>query len=75
LLQGLFDRAFQRRIRLRGMTITLTDLTSFAEQGSLFETRSPEEQRTRDRSQRLALALDHLHQRFGNRAIRYGRTP
>jgi len=57
------------------MTVTLTNLTSFAEQGSLFETRSPEDQRTRDRSQRLALALDHLHQRFGNQAIRYGRTP
>ncbi|HRC44996.1 MAG TPA: hypothetical protein PLT27_13165 [Nitrospira sp.] len=74
LLQGLFQRAFRRRIRLRVMTVTLTDLTGFAEQGSLFDERPPEEQRARDRSQRLARALDHLHQRFGEQAIRYGRT-
>jgi len=74
LLQGLFHRAFQRRIRLRVMTVTLTELTSFAEQGSLFDERPPEVQRTRDRSQRLALALDRLHQRFGEQAIRYGRA-
>ena len=74
LLQGLFQRAFRRRIRLRMMTVTLTDLTGFAEQGSLFEERPPEEQWARNRSQRLAVALDHLHQRFGEQAIRYGRT-
>lgn len=74
LLQGLFQRAFRRRIRLRRMTVTLSDLTSFAEQGSLFDERSPEEQRIRDRNQRLTIALDHLHQRFGEQAIHYGRT-
>jgi DNA polymerase-4 len=74
LLQGLFQRAFRRRIRLRVMTVTLTDLTGFAEQGSLFEERPPEEQWARNRSRRLAVALDHLHQRFGEQAIRYGRT-
>ena len=74
LLQGLFQRSFQRRIRLRGMTVTLAELTDYAEQGSLFDARPPEEQRTRDRSQRLALALDRLHQRFGEQAIRYGRA-
>lgn len=74
LLQGLFQRAFRRRIRLRMMTVTLTDLTGFAEQGSLFEERPPEEQWARTRSRRLAVALDHLHQRFGEQAIRYGRT-
>jgi DNA polymerase-4 len=30
---GLFQRTFQRRIRLRLMTVTLTELTDFAEQG------------------------------------------
>ncbi len=73
LLQGLFQRTFRRRIRFRVMTVTLTDLTGFAEQGSLFEERPPEEQRIRDRSQRLAVALDHVHRRFGEQAIRYGR--
>lgn len=74
LLRGLFHRVFQRRICLRVMTVTLTDLTGLAEQGSLFDERPSEEQRTRDRSQRLAVALDHLHQRFGEQAIRYGRA-
>lgn len=72
-LQTLFQRTFRRRIRLRQMTVSLTDLTSFAEQGSLFDERPPEEQLARDRSQRLAVALDQLHQRFGEQAIRYGR--
>jgi hypothetical protein len=40
----------------------------------LFDERSSEEHRRRDRAQRLAQALDHLHQRFGEGAIRYGRT-
>lgn len=73
-LQNLFQRTFRRRIRLRAMTLSLTDLTSFAEQGSLFDERPPEEQLARDRSQRLAVALDQLHQRFGEQAIRYGRS-
>lgn len=56
------------------MTVTLTDLTGFAKQGSLFEEQPPEEQWTRNRSRRLAVALDQLHQRFGEQAVRYGRT-
>lgn len=73
-LHTLFYRAFRRRIRLRQMTLCLTHLTSFAEQVALFEEPSSQEQRRRDRSQRLAQALDHLHARFGEGAIRYGRT-
>jgi DNA polymerase-4 len=73
LVQTLFHRVFRRRIRLRQMALSLTHLTGLAQQGSLFEDQSSEEWRTRDRAQRLALALDHLHQRFGEGAIRYGR--
>jgi DNA polymerase-4 len=73
-LQTLFRRAFRRRIRLRQMALWLTNLTGLAEQGSLFEERSSAEQHRRDRAQRLAQALDQLHHRFGERAIRYGRT-
>jgi DNA polymerase-4 len=73
-LHALFHRAFRRRIRLRQMTLSLTHLTGLAQQVSLFEDRSPEEQLRRDRAHRLAHALDHLHQRFGEGAIRYGRT-
>lgn len=72
-LQHLFQRTFRRRIRLRLMTLSLTGLTDFAEQGILFDDRPPGEQQTRDRAQRLALALDRLHERFGERAVRYGR--
>jgi DNA polymerase-4 len=74
VLQPLFHRVFTRRIRLRLMRLSLTKLTGFAEQGSLFEDRPAEDQRRRDRAKRLAVALDQLHQRFGERAIRYGRT-
>lgn len=72
-LHRLFQRAFRRRIRLRRMTVALTHLTGFAEQGALFDDRPPAEQQTRDRAQRLAVALDRLHARFGEGAIRYGR--
>jgi DNA polymerase IV len=73
-LQRLFHRLFTRRIRLRLMRLSLTKLTGFAEQGSLFDDRSAADQHRRDRAQRLAVALDQLHDRFGERAIRYGRT-
>jgi hypothetical protein len=72
-VRTLFQRAFRRRIRLRLVTLSLTDLSAFAHQESLFEERPPDEQHRRDRAQRLAAALDTLHQRFGERAIRYGR--
>lgn len=74
VLQPLFQRIFTRRIRLRLMRLSLTKLTGYAEQGSLFDDRSAADQHRRDRAQRLAMALDQLHQRFGERAIRYGRT-
>ncbi len=73
-LAALFQRGFRRRIRLRLMTVSLTALTAFAEQGVLFDERPPEEQQTRNRAQRLAMALDQLHHRFGEQAIRYGRS-
>jgi DNA polymerase-4 len=73
-VRSLFARVFRRRIRLRLMTLSLTDLSPFAQQESLFEERPLDDQHRRDRAQRLAVALDTLHQRFGERAIRYGRT-
>jgi DNA polymerase-4 len=72
-LSALFQRGFRRRIRLRLMTVSLTEFTAFAEQGFLFDERPPAEQQARDRTQRLAVALDQLHHRFGEQAIRYGR--
>jgi DNA polymerase-4 len=56
------------------MTIRLSGLTTSAEQISLFDARPVAEQRRQERAKKLAVALDQLHARFGERAIRYGRS-
>jgi DNA polymerase-4 len=56
------------------MAVNLTGLTHFAEQGSLFDERLPAEQKRQERAKNLAVALDRLHTRFGEEAIRYGRS-
>jgi len=73
-LSALFQRCFRRRVRLRQMTVNMTDLTAYAEQVSLFDERSPDSQRKQERAKSLAVALDKLHDRFGEQAIRYGRS-
>lgn len=70
---ALFFRCMRRRIRLRAMTLSLTGLTAYAEQGLLFDERPLEEHRRRDRAMKLAAALDALKTRFGDQVIRYGR--
>lgn len=72
-LSALFQRCFRRRVRLRLMTVSMTGLTAYAEQGSLFDEPPLDEQRRQDRPKKLAVALDTLHARFGEEAIRYGR--
>lgn len=72
LLSALFQACFRRRIRLRLMTVNLTGLTPFAEQGTLFDERPPDELKRQARAKSLAVALDRLHTRFGEGAIRYG---
>ncbi len=74
VLSALFHRSFRRRIRLRQMSLRLTGLTAYAEQSSLFNDQQQGEQRRRERAQNLAVALDTLHARFGEQAIRYGRS-
>jgi len=74
LLYALLHKCFRRRVRLRLMTVHLTGLTPFGEQGALFDVRSPDEQKRQDRAKNLAVALDRLHARFGEQAVRYGRT-
>lgn len=74
VLSSLFQRCFRRRVRLRLMTVCLTGLTAYAEQVSLFDERSIDEQRRHERAKRLAVALDTLHDKFGEEAIRYGRS-
>ena len=70
----LFQRCFRRRVRLRLMTVSMTGLTAYAEQGSLFDERPLDLQRKQERAKSLAVALDKLHTRFGEQAIRYGRN-
>jgi DNA polymerase-4 len=73
-LYVLFQRCFRRRVRLRQMTVSMTGLTAYAEQVSLFDERPLDSQRTQERAKSLAVALDTLHDRFGEQAIRYGRS-
>lgn len=70
----LFQRCFRRRVRLRLMTLSISGLTPYAEQVSLFDERPLDSQRTQARAKSLAVALDTLHARFGDQAIRYGRS-
>ncbi len=71
---SLFQKCMRRRIRLRAMTLSMAGLTGYAEQGALFDTRSLDEQRKQDRAKKLSVALDTLRARFGEQAIRYGRS-
>lgn len=74
LLSSLFQRCFHRRVRLRQMTVSMSGLEASAEQLPLFDERSGDEHKRRARAQALALALDQLQTRFGERAIHYGRN-
>ena len=73
IVVSLFHKCMRRRIRLRALTLSMSGLTTYAEQGLLFEERTPDH-RKRERAQKLALALDILKARFGEQAIRYGRS-
>lgn len=70
---SLFHKCMRRRIRLRALTISMSGLTAYAEHRLLFEEQTPDH-RQRERAQKLAVALDTLKARFGEQAIRYGRS-
>ena len=74
LVISLFYKSMRRRIRLRALTLSMSGLTGYAEQASLFETRSLEAQRQQDRAKKLAVALDTIHARYGEQSIHYGRS-
>ena len=73
-LYVLFQRCVRRRVRLRLMTLSMIGLTAYAEQVSLFDERPLDSQHRQKRAKSLAVALDKLHARFGEQAIRYGRS-
>lgn len=68
-LEALFRRRFRRRVRLRSVTLGLEGLVAAEAQLPLFP-EAPDSWRAR----RLALALDRLRARFGDRAVSLGRT-
>ena len=74
VVRSLFQKCMRRRIRLRAMRLSMAGLTGFAEQGVLFDARPVEEQRRQERAKKLSVTLDQLHARFGEQAIRYGRS-
>jgi DNA polymerase-4 len=71
-LRCLMGRLFRRRVRLNRIRVGMAGLTASAEQLSLFQHEAPSTQGGQERARRLAMALDHLCRRFGERAIRYG---
>ena len=73
-LYALFQRCFRRRVRLRQVILSISGLSVYAEQVSLFDDRPVDSQRKQERAKSLAVALDKLHTRFGEHAIRYGRS-
>lgn len=74
-IRSLFGRCFQRRVRVRSLTIRSNSFRPPPEQLSLFATEQeygPQGQPPRPH--RLALALDRLHTRFGMKVIQWGRS-
>jgi DNA polymerase-4 len=66
----LFDRAVQRRLRIRRLALSVTNLQPPFGQLALFPWDDP----GRHRETRLLQAVDEIRQRHGNGAVYYGRT-
>ena len=64
----VLDRAWTRRVRIRGLSLTCDRLIPPPAQRSLFE------EPVKTRSKNLISTLDAVRQRFGTSAIRMGRT-
>jgi DNA polymerase-4 len=74
-IRSLFRRCFQRRVRVRSLTIRSNSFRPPPEQLSLFASDDGYDPKSQPlRPHRLALALDHLHTRFGMKAIQWGRS-
>lgn len=74
-IHALFRRCFQRRVRVRSLTIRSNSFRPPPEQLSLFATEDGQDQQgSRPHSHRLALAIDRLHTRFGMKIIQWGRS-
>ena len=65
----LFDRAVQRRLRIRRLALSATYLQSPIGQLALF----PRDDSRRGKETKLLQAMDHIRERYGNGALYYGR--
>lgn len=74
VLTTLFFRCVRRRVCVQRIILRAEQVGPPAEQLALFDLRPVAEQIWRTRRQRLHAALDALRDRFGERAIRWGRT-
>jgi DNA polymerase-4 len=70
LLTSLLARLFRRRVRVRALTVAAEALIPAEEQLFLFANDTDPAQRRLARARHLALALDRIRARFGERAIR-----
>ena len=69
-MERLFFKACQRRTSVRFMRVWFWDLSFPLPQLSLFPSTSPD----KDKKGRVTLALDRIRERYGDKAIRFGRT-
>ena len=70
----LFTRCFQRRVRVRTLTLQAEHPMPSAEQLTLFAEESDAILDSSTRAHRLALALDQIRARFGHGVIWWGKT-
>ncbi|GJL56614.1 MAG: DNA polymerase IV [Nitrospirales bacterium] len=70
----LLARMFKRRVRISRLAIHAEHLTTFIEQGELFQEALIPEPFVQKKSHRLTLALDQIRARFGAQAIWWGNT-
>jgi DNA polymerase IV len=70
-LKELFFRCFQRRVRIRMMTLRADVLAPPDTQLSLFDHETPAE-KNHARKRRLAVTLDRLRERFGDHTLYWG---
>jgi len=69
-MERLFFKACQRRTSVRFMRVWFWDLSFPLPQLSLFPSTSPD----KDKKGRVTLALDRIRERYGDEAVRFGRT-
>jgi DNA polymerase-4 len=69
-LEKVFLKAYQRRLRIRFMKVWFQDFSPPPSQLSLLSARSP----VTEKKALATQALNHIRQRYGDKAIRYGRA-